>query len=73
MVCNIRLPGNVSGIELAKELQGEFEHMNILLVSANTSEETRAAAHHAGFVLLKKPVPAGRLRAALQQLLVVRD
>jgi len=73
MVCNIRLPGSFSGIELAKELQGEFEHMNILLVSADTSEETRAAAHHAGFVLLKKPVPAGRLRAALQQLLVVRD
>jgi signal transduction histidine kinase len=71
-ICNIRLPGRVSGIEFAKELQREFEHMGILLVSADTSKEAQAAAREAGFALLKKPVSPGRLRAAVRQLLSPR-
>jgi signal transduction histidine kinase len=72
LICNIRLPGRASGIELAEQLQREFKRMSILLVSADTSEEARTAASRAGFALLKKPVSPGRLRAALQQLLAVR-
>ena len=68
-ICNIRLPGSVSGIELAQELQREFAGMGVLLVSADVREEAQTAARRAGFALLKEPVPPGRLRAALQHLL----
>lgn len=71
MICNIRLPGLVSGIGLAQELQSEFEHMGVLLVSADVSAEAQTAARRAGFALLKEPVPPGRLRAALRHLLAV--
>jgi len=71
-ICNLRLPGNGSGIELAQELQREFKHMAVLLVSADVSEAAQSAARSAGFALLKQPVPAGRLRAALRHLLEVR-
>jgi signal transduction histidine kinase len=69
MVCNIRLPDRDSGLELAEELQREFKHMSILLVSADTSEEVQAAASRANFALLRKPISPSRLRAALRQLL----
>lgn len=71
MICNIRLPGLVSGIRLAQELQREYEHLGVLLVSADVSEEAQAAARSAGLALLKEPVPPGRLRAALRHLLGV--
>ncbi|MDP2821840.1 MAG: ATP-binding protein [Sulfuritalea sp.] len=70
-ICTIHLPGMVSGIGLAEELQREFGPMSILLVSADASGEAQIAARRAGFPLLKKPVPPGRLRAALQHLLSV--
>lgn len=71
-ICNIRLPGRGSGIELVEELQREFEGMSFLLVSADSSEAAKEAASKAGLVLLKKPLPPARLRAALQQLLAAR-
>lgn len=71
-ICNLRLPGRGSGIELAQELRREFEGMAVLLVSADVSDEAQTAARNAGFALLKQPVPAGRLRAALRHLLEVR-
>lgn len=71
-ICNIRLPGAVSGIELVQELQHEFQHMGVLLVSADISDEAQLTARHAGYALLKEPVPPGRLRAALRHLLAVR-
>ncbi len=72
-ICDIRLPGLVSGIGLAEELQREFGRMAVLLVSADVSEEAQIAARRSGFPLLKKPVPPGRLRAALRQMLEVRS
>lgn len=71
-ICNLRLPGRGSGIELAQELRREYEGMAVLLVSADVSDEAQTAARNAGFALLKQPVPAGRLRAALRHLLEVR-
>jgi hypothetical protein len=52
-------------------LQRNFGPMGVLLISADVGEETLAAARRAGFPLLKEPVPPGRLRAALRQLLAV--
>jgi signal transduction histidine kinase len=71
-ICAVHLPGRVSGIGLAEELQRDFGPMGVLLMSADVTEEVQAAARRAGFALLKKPVPPGRLRAALRHLLAVR-
>ncbi|MBI5899366.1 MAG: response regulator [Rhodocyclales bacterium] len=68
-ICNLGLPGRESGIDLVRKLQRVYPAMGVLLVSADTSEETQAAARAAGFPLLKQPLPPGRLRAALRTLL----
>jgi CheY-like chemotaxis protein len=63
------LPGKLSGIDLARELCALYPGIGILLISADVSEATQAAARAAGFPLLKQPIAAGRLRAALHTLL----
>ncbi len=68
-ICSLRLPGNASGIDLARDLRRLHPAMGIVLVSTDASETTQAAARAAGFPLLKQPVAAGRLRAALRTLL----
>jgi CheY-like chemotaxis protein len=70
-ICNLRLPGRVSGIVLAQELQREFGNCGALLIGTEFSEETLAAARDAGIPLLRQPLPPGRLRAALQQMLPI--
>lgn len=72
VICNVELPGGIGGIALAQALRREFEHMGVLLVSADAGEDVQAAARGAGFPLLRQPVPPGRLRAALRHLLAVR-
>ena len=72
VICNVELPGGVSGIGLAQALRREFGHLGVLLVSADVSEAAQAAARGAGFPLLRQPVPPGRLRAALRHLFAVR-
>lgn len=69
VICNTLLPQGVSGIELGQELQRNFGPMGVLLISADVGDATLSAARRAGFPLLKEPVPPGRLRAALRQLL----
>lgn len=69
VICNLNLPGRQNGIDLVQELRGLFPRIGILLVSADVSEATQAAARAAGFQLLKQPLPPGRLRAALRNML----
>ncbi|MBN8474031.1 ATP-binding protein [Sulfuritalea sp.] len=70
-ICNLRLPGRVSGIAVAQELQREFGGCGVLLIGTELSEEVLAEARAAGFSLLRQPLPPGRLRAALQQMLPI--
>jgi signal transduction histidine kinase/CheY-like chemotaxis protein len=72
VICNVSLPDGVDGIELAQELHRRFEYLGVLLIGSDVSAETQAAATAAGFVLLRQPVPPGRMRAALRQLLDLR-
>jgi CheY-like chemotaxis protein len=72
VICNVSLPDGVDGIELAQELHRRFEYLGVLLIGTDVSAETQAAATAAGFVLLRQPVPPGRMRAALRQLLDLR-
>lgn len=69
LLCDLTLAGGDSGIALANELRALHGPLEVLLVSADVSQEAQVAARQAGFALLKKPVPVGRLRAALQHLL----
>ncbi len=70
VICNVDLPGKVSGIDLARELQRELDPagtwLRVLLVSADWSDAMQAAARAAGFPLLRKPLAPARLRAALR-------
>jgi CheY-like chemotaxis protein len=70
VICNVSLPGEVCGIDLARELQRELALTglppSVLLVSADWNEATQAAARGAGFALLRQPVAPARLRAALR-------
>lgn len=72
-ICNLRLPGKVSGVDLARELQNLYPKIGILLVSADVSEPMQADVRAAGYALLKQPVAAGRLRAALRTMLPSAD
>jgi signal transduction histidine kinase len=60
-------------IALAHVLQRAYPALGVLLISNDEALETQAAARLAGFPLLRKPVPPGRLRSALQHLLVNHD
>lgn len=68
-ICNLALPGKESGMDLARELRRLRPKIGILLVSADVNESAQAEARALGFPLLKVPVAAGRLRAALRTLL----
>jgi signal transduction histidine kinase/CheY-like chemotaxis protein len=53
--CDIRLPGELSGLELAVELQAN-EHMPCLLMTGETAADVRAAARGHNLPLLVKPI-----------------
>ena len=53
--CDVRLPGETSGLELAIELQKELA-MPCLLMTGETGVEIRAAAESNGLQLLIKPI-----------------
>jgi two-component system, sensor histidine kinase len=61
--CDVRLPGNTTGLELAVGLT----HMRIgtLLMTGETSADVRQAAQHNGLILLVKPVKPQALLDAL--------
>ncbi len=64
--CDVRLPGIVSGLDLAIRLQ----HMHIpsLLMTGETGNDTKEAARHNGLLLLVKPVNPQALLDALASL-----
>lgn len=66
--CDVRLPGSISGLDLALRLQ----HMGIpaLLMTGETSADIKAFAHQHGLQLLIKPVAPQVLLNGLGQLVV---
>lgn len=65
-LCDIRLPGALDGIALARELQRQRPELAIALVSADIDEATRQLAEARGWHALRKPVQPAALRAVLQ-------
>jgi len=66
-LCDIRLPGELDGIALAKELQQRHPKLAIALVSADIDDPTLQLARERGWLALRKPVQPGLLRAVLLQ------
>lgn len=76
IICDYRLRGAENGIEVIERLQLEFNHaIPAMLITGDTGPERLMEAQKSGFLLLHKPVPRGKLRAAIGNLTgaVVRD
>lgn len=64
-LCDIRLPGSIDGITLAKELQRRSPKLSIALVSADIDDTVQDLASSRGWQALRKPVQPAGLRALL--------
>jgi len=69
IVCDYRLGGGADGIDAIARARAAVGDMPAILVTADTSSRTAAAARAAGVPLLHKPVSPMKLRALLAQLL----
>ena len=70
IVCDYRLRGQENGIDVIRRLQSEFNHdVPAILITGDTGPERLKEALDSGFLLLHKPVPGGRLRAAIGNLI----
>lgn len=66
-LCDIRLPGALDGIALARELQRQRPDLAIALVSADIDDATQQLASERGWRALRKPVQPAALRTLLLQ------
>lgn len=64
-LCDIRLPGALDGIALARRLQDQNPALTIALVSADIDAATQQLATARGWHALRKPVQPAELRAVL--------
>jgi signal transduction histidine kinase/CheY-like chemotaxis protein len=70
LVCDYRLRGAENGIEVVARMQAEFnEVIPAILITGDTAEDRLIEASRSGLLLLHKPVPNGRLRAAITNLI----
>ena len=69
LIVDYRLPNNMSGIDVAKELQEQLGYpIAILIVTGDTGPERLREAKASGYPLLHKPVQPAKLRSTLQYL-----
>ena len=66
-LCDIRLPGKLDGIDLARRLQLQKPSLTIALISADIDEATLHLARERGWHALRKPVQPAELRGILLQ------
>ena len=70
IICDYRLRGGENGIATILRLQSEFNaEIPAMLVTGDTAPDRLREALESGFLLLHKPVPRGRLRAAIRNLM----
>jgi len=66
IICDYRLSGGENGIEVIERLRSEFnEDIPAMLVTGDTGPDRLQEAERSGFLLLHKPLPRGKLRAAI--------
>ncbi len=70
LIVDYRLTDNVSGIEVAKELQNsKAVPVPVLIITGDTGPERLREADASGYPLLHKPVQPAKLRSTIQYLL----
>jgi signal transduction histidine kinase/CheY-like chemotaxis protein len=70
IICDYRLRGAENGIEVIERLQSEYNHdIPAMLVTGDTGPQRLQEAQRSGYLLLHKPVPRGKLRAAIGNLM----
>jgi CheY-like chemotaxis protein len=70
IVCDYRLRGGETGVNVIATLRARFgADIPALLITGDTAPDRLAEAQASGLLLLHKPVPNGRLRAAISNLL----
>jgi signal transduction histidine kinase len=70
LLIDYRLPDNVSGIEVARQLQERLGYsVSVLIVTGDTGPDRLREADASGFPLLHKPVQPAKLRSCIQYLL----
>ncbi len=70
LIIDYRLTDNVSGIDVARNLQNRFGYpIAVLIITGDTAPERLREADASGFPLLHKPVQPAKLRSTLQFLM----
>ena len=70
IICDYRLRGSENGIDTVLRLQSEFNaDIPAMLITGDTAPDRLKEAQKSGFLLLHKPVPRGKLRAAIGNLI----
>ena len=69
IICDYRLRANEKGIEVIERLRSEYnEDIPGMLITGDTAPDRLKEAQESGFLLLHKPVPNAKLRAAIANL-----
>jgi signal transduction histidine kinase/CheY-like chemotaxis protein len=70
LICDYRLRGGENGIDVVERLRSEFnEDIPAVLITGDVTPDRLAKARQGEFPLLHKPVPPGRLRAVIGNLI----
>ena len=70
LIIDYRLPENVSGIDVARNLQNRLGYpAAVLIITGDTGPERLREADASGYPLLHKPVQPAKLRSTLQYLM----
>jgi signal transduction histidine kinase/ActR/RegA family two-component response regulator len=74
IICDYRLRDGENGIDVIAALQAEYhEAIPAMLITGDTAEDRLIEAQASGYLLLHKPVPNGRLRAAIVNLMAASE
>lgn len=67
ILADYRMPGNLNGIELIKNIRNEFGDLPALIISGDTSVEVINEIEKNKLILLHKPIKPAQLRIAIAQ------
>jgi signal transduction histidine kinase/CheY-like chemotaxis protein len=71
LICDLRLRDGENGIEAIERLRTEYnEHIPAMLITGDTASNRLSEAQTSELPVLHKPVPSGKLRATINQLIV---
>jgi signal transduction histidine kinase/CheY-like chemotaxis protein len=74
IICDYRLRAGETGIEVIDSLRSEYNAtIPAMLITGDTAPDRLAEARASGLLLLHKPVPNGKLRAAVAHLMQWRE